>query len=104
MRRTFARLTRLFNRVTVALVLGQLAAVIAITVTEASRKKHRKLRRFPVTPPEPIAFESNELTIYTYGEHVFDDMIEAIDFARNVSTSRPSSGRATTRASASWTP
>jgi len=82
MRRTFARLTRLLNRVTVALVLGQLAAVIAITVTEASRKKHRKLRRFPVTPPEPIAFESNELTIYTYGEHVFDDMIEAIDFAQ----------------------
>lgn len=82
MHSTLARFRRLFNRVTVSLVLAQLAAVISITVVEAMRKKRRTLRRFPITPPEPIPFESSELTIYTYGENVFDDMIEAIDFAQ----------------------
>ena len=56
--------------------------MIGLTFLESLRKKHRKLRRFPHTSPRPVTVEDDELTVYTYGEHLYEDMLEAIDGAR----------------------
>ena len=81
MRRTLSSARRLLNRVTLGLFLAQIATMVLLTVLESFRKKRRKLRRFPVTPPEPLHVNRNEVTVYTYGADLYDAMIEAIDAA-----------------------
>ena len=83
MRPQIARLGRLLNRFT-ATVLGlQVLAMVALTLVESLRKKKRRLRRFPVTAPEPDQVAADEVTVYTYGEHLFRAMLEAIENAQD---------------------
>ena len=79
----WARVRRIFHRVTATVLITQVLAMIALTALEAFRKKKRKLRKFPVTRPEPLAVHDDEITVYTYGEYLFDAMIEAIDAAEH---------------------
>ena len=72
------------QRLGVALQLGQLAAAMALLGIETFRKKRRKVRRFPYTPATPVPVGSDEITVYSYGEDLFQDMLEAIDGAREV--------------------
>lgn len=81
MRDLVTRISRLLNRATLSLVVAQVLAIAGLGITAQVRKRRHTQRRFPVTPAQPIAFEHNEFTIYTYGEDVYDDMIEAIDCA-----------------------
>lgn len=81
MRRTLSSARRLLNRVTLGLFLAQVATMVLLTVLESFRKKQRKLRRFPVTAPESLHVNRNEVTVYTYGADLYDAMIAAIDAA-----------------------
>lgn len=83
MRDAFARARHTFGRLTTAVLLLQIGAMVALTVIESFRKKKRKLRKFPVTRPEPIPVGDDEVTVYTFGEYVYDAMIEAIDAAQD---------------------
>lgn len=78
---TIRRLGRAINRLTCAVVFLQIAAMVSMTLYESLRKKHRSSRKFPITDPTPNAVQDNEVTIYTYGEHVYAAMLEAIDNA-----------------------
>lgn len=69
------------QRLGIALLLGQLAAVVALSAIESFRKKRRRVRRFPYTPATPLQVGDDEITIYTYGEDLFEHMLEAIDNA-----------------------
>ncbi|SHJ31203.1 cardiolipin synthase [Tessaracoccus bendigoensis DSM 12906] len=84
MRSTFAKTQRIVNRITASILILQVAAMALMTLVESLRKKHRKLRKFPVTPPEPVAVQQDEITVYTYGEYLFDAMLKAIDSAGKV--------------------
>ena len=54
---------------------------IGLTAFEAHRTRHRKLRRFPYTPATPVPVGPDEVTIYTYGEELYADMLAAIEGA-----------------------
>lgn len=64
-----------------SIVVAQLAAMIGLTVFESVRKKHRKLRRFPYTPATEVPVGADQLTVYTYGEELYADMLAAIERA-----------------------
>lgn len=72
------------NRITASVLCLQIAAMLVLTLAEALRKKKRKLRKFPVTPPDPVTIDEDTLTIYTYGEYLFAAMLDAIDNAERV--------------------
>ena len=72
------------QRLGVTVLLGQLAAVIALLTMESYRKKRRKVRQFPWTPASPMAVGPDEVTVYSYGEDLFAHMLEAIDGAQEV--------------------
>ncbi|AQP45059.1 phospholipase D-like domain-containing protein [Tessaracoccus flavus] len=72
---------RVIGRVTTTVLLLQIVAMLALTLVESMRKKKRKLRKFPITEPSPIDVGPDEVSVYTYGEHLYEDMVKAIDCA-----------------------
>lgn len=83
MRQHLAKAGRIFNRITATVLLTQIAAMLLLTLFESLQKKKRRLRKFPITKPMPLPVLDDEVTVYTYGENVFDAMIEAIDSAEH---------------------
>ena len=84
MKRVWEFLRRVIPRISVGLLLTQIAIMLGLTAWESLHKKHRRLRRFPATPAEPLSMGQNQVTIYTYGEDLYRDMLAAIDGARKV--------------------
>jgi len=78
---TRQRLGTVMSRGAVFVVIAQIILMAALTGFEALRKKHRKSRKFPTSEPQPIIIDGNELQVYTYGQDLYEDMIEAIDAA-----------------------
>lgn len=60
----------------------QAATIAALTVVDTQRKRDRSPVVFPRTDPTPIEAAGSEITVYTYGQDVFDAMLEAIRGAR----------------------
>ncbi|MDO5067341.1 MAG: phospholipase D-like domain-containing protein [Propionibacteriaceae bacterium] len=84
MRRVWEFLRRVIPRVSVGLLLTQIAIMLGVTAWDSLHKKHRRLRHFPATPAEPLAMGPDQVTIYTYGEDLYRDMLAAIDGAQQV--------------------
>ncbi|WP_395858069.1 phosphatidylserine/phosphatidylglycerophosphate/cardiolipin synthase family protein [Arachnia propionica] len=84
MRRVWEFLRRVIPRVSVGLLLTQISLMLGLTAWESLRKKRRRLRHFPATPAEPLSMDQDEVTIYTYGEDLYRDMLAAIDGAQQV--------------------
>jgi cardiolipin synthase len=68
-------------------VLGAVAAVqggtlLALAVVDHRRKKKRKPVVFPRVAPRSMTAGSSEVTVYTYGEDLYRDMLGAIRQAR----------------------
>ena len=84
MRRVLRFLRVAIPRISAGLLLAQIAFMIGITSRESLRKKHRKLRRFPYSPATPVTVGQDEITVYTFGEELYRDMLAAIDGARDV--------------------
>ncbi|SDL38353.1 phospholipase D-like domain-containing protein [Tessaracoccus oleiagri] len=76
------RLRRIVSRTTLTIVIGQILAMAALTALEGFRKKRRRAVRFPTSVPEPLDVDGDEVTVYTYGENLYNAMVEAIDGAR----------------------
>lgn len=69
-------------------LLGLLAAQIAVVVgligIDSWRKRFRPQRgSFPRTAPKDTAVGDTVVTVYTYGEHLYEDMLAAIRSARH---------------------
>ncbi|MDO5736173.1 MAG: phospholipase D-like domain-containing protein [Propionibacteriaceae bacterium] len=84
MHRVLRTLRTWLQRLGIAVLLGQVVAVITLTSVESYRKKRRKVRRFPYTPADPMDVGPDEVTVYSYGEDLFAHMLEAIDGAQEV--------------------
>ncbi|HEX5441672.1 MAG TPA: hypothetical protein VFW76_12360, partial [Ktedonobacterales bacterium] len=73
-------------RVVVALVLGVLTLQAAVITVLMLVTKRRALRLPPGGFPHPelpeLAIGDNHLQIYSYGEHLYEAMLNAIDRAR----------------------
>jgi cardiolipin synthase len=61
----------------------ELATAAAVTVIAGKRRQRRQPRGFPYLEPQSVTVGANELTIYTYGAHLYDAMIDAIDRAEH---------------------
>lgn len=65
-------------------VAGQLTLGAAIMAVDALRKQRDKAEdKVPEHPPRSAEVDGNELKTYTFGRHLYDDMIEAIDQAED---------------------
>jgi cardiolipin synthase len=65
----------------VAAVQG--ATLLALAVVDSRRKRKRKPVVFPRVPPRSVTAGGSEVTVYTYGEDLYHDMLDAIRQARS---------------------
>jgi cardiolipin synthase len=67
----------------ILLLLGLQIGVIGVLVAiDAWRKRYRLQGHFPRTQPEPIAVGHSTVQLYTYGEDLYEAMLQAIRQAR----------------------
>jgi cardiolipin synthase len=70
-------------RRTVLAVFGiQLAVAIGMSLVDSYRRRGKKPKPFPVTPPRTVSIGDGTVTTYTFGRDLFDDMLAAIDGAK----------------------
>ncbi|MGH3501617.1 MAG: phospholipase D-like domain-containing protein [Nocardioidaceae bacterium] len=63
-------------------VLGlQLGLAIGLTLVDSWRRRGRRSKPFPVTPPAGVPVGDGTVTTYTYGEDLYADMLAAIEGA-----------------------
>ncbi|GAA4909330.1 phospholipase D-like domain-containing protein [Streptomonospora salina] len=62
---------------------AQLLVVLGLTAVNQWRKRVRPLRAdFPRTPPETLPVGASDVTVYTYGEDLYQAMLDAVRGAR----------------------
>ena len=66
-----------------AFAASQALTIAGLSVVDHRRKKHRHNVRFPTMPPTSARVRDDELTVYTRGRDLYDDMLEAIDNAQH---------------------
>jgi cardiolipin synthase A/B len=76
-------LVTLLKRIVQAVVAVQGATLLALVVVDHRRKKLRKPATFPRLPPRSVTVGSSEVTVYTYGEDLYRDMLDAIGQAKS---------------------
>ncbi len=65
-------------------VLGlQVALALALTLVDSYRRRGRRPRPFPTTPPREVRIGESAVTTYTYGQDLYDDMLAAIESAQD---------------------
>jgi cardiolipin synthase len=60
----------------------QLALAVGLTLVDSYRRRGKKPKPFPTTPPRTVQIGSGTVTTYTFGTDLYDDMLAAIDGAR----------------------
>src|SRR4026207_1631887 len=71
-------LRTLLKRIVQAVLAVQGATLLALAIVDNRRKKLRKPANFPRLPPRSVTAGSSEVTVYTYGEDLYRDMLDAI--------------------------
>ena len=77
--------TRLLTvaRKTLLTVLSvQLGVAIVMSLVDSYRRRGKKPKPFPVSAPSTVDVGVGSVTTYTFGKHLYDDMIAAIEGAR----------------------
>ena len=59
----------------------QLLVALALTLVDSYRRRGTKPSPFPVTEPVPVKIGDGEVTTYTFGRDLYDDMLDAIEKA-----------------------
>ncbi len=77
-----ARTWRIFKYLVGGLVSAQAAAIVWLTLVSTFRKR-RPLRGFPSLKPLDATTRDSHVTIYTYGEDIYADMLAAIEGAKD---------------------
>lgn len=77
------RVRSIIYRFTLGVVIAQILAMIGLTAVESFQKKRRKAMRFPISTPVPLTVDKDVIRVYTYGEHLYEAMVEAIDAAED---------------------
>jgi cardiolipin synthase len=64
-------------------VLGlQLVLAVALTLVDSYRRRGKRPRPFPTTPPATVTIGDGTVTTYTFGRDLYDDMLAAIADAK----------------------
>ena len=75
------RLLRALRRTALTVLGVQLALAVGMTVVDSYRRRGKKPKPFPVTPPRPVEVGEGTLTTYTYGADLYEAMLAAIEKA-----------------------
>src|SRR4051812_41266552 len=70
------------RRILVGIVGVQVALALGLTVVDSYRRRGKKPKPFPTTAPRSVPIGDGEVTTYTFGLDLYDDMLAAIDGAR----------------------
>jgi cardiolipin synthase len=73
----------LIKRIVQAILALQGATLMALFIVDHRRKKLRKPAAFPRLPPRSVTVGGSEVTVYTYGEDLYRDMLNAISQAKS---------------------
>ncbi|MFL6045183.1 MAG: phospholipase D-like domain-containing protein [Propionibacteriaceae bacterium] len=65
------------------MLVVQGATLAALFIVDHRRKKLRKPATFPRLPPRSVTVGGSEVTVYTYGEDLYRDMLNAISQAKS---------------------
>jgi cardiolipin synthase len=79
---TVARTLTTLRRTLLGLVGLQLGAAIALSLVDSYRRRGKKPKPFPVSGPDTVPVGDGEITTYTFGRDLYDDMLAAIDGAK----------------------
>ena len=77
-----ARALVLLRRILAGLLGVQLLLALGMTLVDTYRRRGKKPGPFPTTPPRTVPLGAGELTAYTFGRDLYDDMLAAIAGAR----------------------
>jgi cardiolipin synthase len=70
-------------RRTLMAVFGfQLLFAIGLTLVDSYRRRGKKPEEFPTTDPATVRIGEGTVTTYTYGQHLYDDMLASIASAK----------------------
>ena len=72
---------RVVRRSAAAALATQLATVAGLLVFDSVRRHDRPDREFPHRHGDPLSVDGGEVRIYTFGEHLFEDMLADIEAA-----------------------
>ena len=76
------RLTKVIRRALLTVFGVQLALAIGLTLVDSYRRRGKKPKPFPTTPPRTVQIGGGTVTTYTFGTDLYDDMLAAIEGAR----------------------
>ena len=76
------RLIRILRRTFVGVVGAQFALAFAMTLIDSYRRRGKKPKPFPVTPPRTVSVGAGTITTYTFGRDLYADMLAAIEGAQ----------------------
>ncbi len=77
------RIRLVLKRTVQAFAAVQGATLLALAVVDYRRKRLRPPAVFPRTPPRSVTAGGSEVTVYTYGEDLYRDMLDAIRQAKS---------------------
>src|SRR6478735_1278567 len=72
------RVRRIVKRALQAVLAVQGLTLLALAIVDYRRKRTRKPAVFPRVAPRSVTAGSSEVTVYTYGEDLYRDMLDAI--------------------------
>jgi cardiolipin synthase len=76
-------ITTLLKRAMLSLLGLQLVIALALTLVDSYRRRGKKPKPFPTTPPAQVSIGDGTVTTYTFGQDLYDDMLTAIDEAQS---------------------
>ena len=76
------RVFRALRRTLLTLLGVQLALAVGMSLVDSYRRRNKKPKPFPTTPPREVGVGDGTITTYTYGQDLYDDMLAAIAGAR----------------------
>jgi cardiolipin synthase len=76
------RTVRIVRRTLLTIFGIQLALAIGMSLVDSYRRRNKKPKPFPVTPPRTVPIGDGTVTTYTFGRDLYDDMLAAIDGAQ----------------------
>lgn len=72
---------KLVQRASVTVVGAQVATMLGLTAVDSLRKRGRRPYRFPVAEAHPLTAGQHEVTVYTFGDDLYRDMLADIERA-----------------------
>jgi cardiolipin synthase len=75
--------TGLARRALLGLLGLQVVLALVLTLVDSYRRRGKKPKAFPTTPPAEVTIGEGTVTTYTFGQDLYDDMLAAIDRAEH---------------------